>query len=174
MTIPRHRLQERTATAGELARADERAMSCCTSASNDGQLTVLSADQREVLGQALSDALSYRTPDGDCTGCDEHPARLCHEHAADLDRTDADLALGREARNRGSDRRVSRDQRGIREAPGARAPAGTRPCEQRRAAEPVAGVTFFSYRRQQESSRKRADGVEVFLPAVLSRPKAAC
>jgi hypothetical protein len=40
---------------------------------SDGQAAVLSAAQREVHGQALADALSYRTPDGGCTGCDEDP-----------------------------------------------------------------------------------------------------
>lgn len=60
---------------------------------SDGQAAVLSADQREVLGRALDDALSYRTPDGGCTGCDEYPAWLCNDHAADLDLTDTCLTL---------------------------------------------------------------------------------
>ena len=52
--------------------------------------------QREVLGQALADAIACRTPDSFCTGCEDHPAGLCDDHAADLDLTDAYLALGRE------------------------------------------------------------------------------
>jgi hypothetical protein len=57
----------------------------------------LDAGQLEVLGQALADAIEYRTPDADCAGCDDHPAGLCDDHAADLDLTDAFLSLGREA-----------------------------------------------------------------------------
>jgi len=60
---------------------------------SDRQAAVLSADQREVPGQALADALSYRTPDGERTGCDEHPGGPGNDHAADLDLTDAYLAL---------------------------------------------------------------------------------
>jgi hypothetical protein len=52
---------------------------------SDDQAAVLSADQREVVGQTITDALRYRTPDAGCTGCDEHPAWLCKDHAADLD-----------------------------------------------------------------------------------------
>jgi hypothetical protein len=52
--------------------------------------------QRELLGQALADAITYRTPDSFCTGCEDHPAGLCDDHAADLDLTDAYLQLGRE------------------------------------------------------------------------------
>ena len=52
--------------------------------------------QREVLGQALADAIACRTPDSFCTCCEDHPAGLCDDHAADLDLTDAYLALGRE------------------------------------------------------------------------------
>jgi len=51
--------------------------------------------QREVLGQALADAIKYRTP-GICEECDVRPEGLCDDHAADLDLTDAYLALGRE------------------------------------------------------------------------------
>ncbi len=57
---------------------------------SDGQAAVLSAGQQEVLGQALADALSYRTPDGECTGCDEHPR----------------LAVQRPRRGPGPDRRL--------------------------------------------------------------------
>jgi hypothetical protein len=56
----------------------------------------LTAGRREVLGQALADAIEYRTPGADCPDCDAHPAGLCYDHAADLDRTDAYLELGRQ------------------------------------------------------------------------------
>ena len=53
--------------------------------------------QREVLGQALADALDHRTPSGDCADCDVRPeGGLCNDHAADLDLTDAYIALARE------------------------------------------------------------------------------
>ena len=57
---------------------------------------MIPADQREVLGQALADALDWRQPSGQCTGCDDDPGGLCSEHAADLDLCDAYIALGRE------------------------------------------------------------------------------
>jgi hypothetical protein len=54
----------------------------------------------EVLAGALADAIIYREsgPDGPCTGCDESPAGLCADHAADLGKASAYLALGRELR----------------------------------------------------------------------------
>ena len=54
--------------------------------------------QREVLGQALADAIAHRTPAGLCAGCAEYVwlGGLCNECAADLDLTDAYIALGRE------------------------------------------------------------------------------
>jgi hypothetical protein len=52
--------------------------------------------QREVLGQALADAIQFRDPGGFCAGCEGSPAGLCDDHAADLDLTDAYLALARE------------------------------------------------------------------------------
>lgn len=52
--------------------------------------------QREVLGQALADAIEYRTPEADCAECDTRPEGLCCDHAADLDLTDAYIALARE------------------------------------------------------------------------------
>lgn len=67
---------------------------------SDGQAAVLSADQREVLGQALAGALRYQTPDGECTGCDEHPAWLCNDRAAALDLAGAYLARAPRARDR--------------------------------------------------------------------------
>jgi hypothetical protein len=52
--------------------------------------------QREVLGQALADATEHRTPEGFCAECEARPEGLCNDCAADLDLTDAYLALGRE------------------------------------------------------------------------------
>jgi hypothetical protein len=62
---------------------------------SDGQGAVLAADRRQVLSQALADALRYWMADAECTGCDGHPAWLCNDHAADLDLTDACLGLAR-------------------------------------------------------------------------------
>ena len=58
--------------------------------------TVISAEQCITLGQALADAIEHRTPRGQCSDCEIHPAWLCDDHAADLDLTDAYLALARE------------------------------------------------------------------------------
>jgi len=55
----------------------------------------LGEGQEAVLGQALGDAIEYRTPGADCADCDVHPAGLCEDHAADLDKTDAYLELAR-------------------------------------------------------------------------------
>ena len=52
--------------------------------------------QREVVAQALADAIGHRTPEGFCEECEARPEGLCNDHAADLDLTDAYLALGRE------------------------------------------------------------------------------
>ncbi len=49
-----------------------------------------------VFGLALADAITHRTPAADCTACDDHPAGLCGDHAADLDRTDDYLHLAAE------------------------------------------------------------------------------
>jgi hypothetical protein len=57
---------------------------------------VLSESNEAVLGQALADAIAHRTPQGICPECDKHPAGLCEDHAGDLDKTDAYLALARE------------------------------------------------------------------------------
>jgi len=46
-----------------------------------------------TLGQALGDAIAYRDPAGDCTGCEAHPAGLCQDHAEDLDKADAYIEL---------------------------------------------------------------------------------
>ena len=56
----------------------------------------LDAGQREVLAQALADAITYRNPTGLCTGCKDSPAGICDDHAADLDLTDAYVALAAE------------------------------------------------------------------------------
>jgi hypothetical protein len=53
----------------------------------------LTAEQLVTLGQALGDAIAYRDPAGDCTGCEAHPAGLCEDHAEDLDRADAYIEL---------------------------------------------------------------------------------
>lgn len=61
---------------------------------NDGEPT-LAAGQREVLRQALDDAVSYRDPPVNCracSGCDD----LCDGCADGLARARAYLALGRE------------------------------------------------------------------------------
>jgi hypothetical protein len=58
------------------------------------------AEQAEILGQALADAIGYRQLRADmfCAGCEVHPAGLCDDHAADLDLTDAYRALAAELR----------------------------------------------------------------------------
>jgi hypothetical protein len=57
---------------------------------------IVTAEQAETLGQALADAIEHRTPDGWCADCETRPEGLCDDHAADLDLTDAYLALARE------------------------------------------------------------------------------
>jgi hypothetical protein len=59
-------------------------------------LRVVKPGQAEVLASALADAIAYRTPEGFCRDCEDSPSALCGEHAADLDLTDAYLALARE------------------------------------------------------------------------------
>jgi hypothetical protein len=59
-------------------------------------LLILSESSEAILGQALADAIAHRTPQGICPDCDAHPASLCDDHAGDLDKTDAYLALARE------------------------------------------------------------------------------
>lgn len=53
----------------------------------------LSAEQRDLLGGMLADAVTYRQPSGDCADCDSHPASLCWDHSADLDRVEVYLKL---------------------------------------------------------------------------------
>jgi hypothetical protein len=62
----------------------------------ESALAFAAEEQREVLAGALADAVSYRTPEGFCRDCEESPSALCDDHAADLDLTDAYLALARE------------------------------------------------------------------------------
>jgi hypothetical protein len=79
-----------------------------------GQRTLYEADHEAVIGwivppgrglspagldtlrQALADAIQYRDPSGACADCEVHPAGLCEDHGADLDRTDTYLALARQ------------------------------------------------------------------------------
>jgi hypothetical protein len=59
----------------------------------------LAEGQREVLAQVLADAIEYRdlrVNSGHCADCEDHPADLCDDHAADLNLTDAYLALAAE------------------------------------------------------------------------------
>jgi len=71
---------------------------CAAPAAPRELMTVASLDagQLEVLTSALDDAISYRDPSGFCTACEDHPASLCDDHAADLDLADSYIALGRE------------------------------------------------------------------------------
>jgi hypothetical protein len=62
----------------------------------DARTGVPDDGQREVLGQALADAITYRDPAGFCPGCEANPAGLCDDHAADLDLTDVYLQLAAE------------------------------------------------------------------------------
>jgi hypothetical protein len=56
---------------------------------------LLAEAQREVLAQALADAIEHRTP-GFCGDCLDDPAGLCDDHADDLARTDLYLHLAAE------------------------------------------------------------------------------
>jgi hypothetical protein len=58
----------------------------------------LQPDQRDLLAQALADAVYYRDPPVHCTACDAQatPDALCHQCAATLARATAYLGLGRE------------------------------------------------------------------------------
>lgn len=61
-----------------------------------GRLVSLSLpSQREVLGNALADAVYYRDPPVECSACDVQ-GELCDTCAAGLARACAYLALGRE------------------------------------------------------------------------------
>jgi hypothetical protein len=56
---------------------------------------VTSANQREILGRALGDAISWREPNSGfgCRDCDEENLVLCQDHAADAERMESYLAL---------------------------------------------------------------------------------
>jgi hypothetical protein len=58
----------------------------------------LQPDQRDLLAQALADAVYYRDPPVHCPACDaqDAPDALCAECAATLVRATAYLDLGRE------------------------------------------------------------------------------
>jgi hypothetical protein len=55
----------------------------------------LTPEQRALVLDALADAAGWRELRGTavCQACAEHPAELCSEHQADLDRVDAYRAL---------------------------------------------------------------------------------
>lgn len=57
----------------------------------------LQPDQRELLAQALADAIHYRDPPVHCPSCDARDAQraLCDDCAATLARATAYLDLGR-------------------------------------------------------------------------------
>jgi hypothetical protein len=57
---------------------------------------VVPAAQREVLLQALADAVSYRDPPVECRACEVQVGVLCDGCAAGLARARGYLALGRE------------------------------------------------------------------------------
>ena len=59
------------------------------------EVLVVPAGQREVLLQALDDAVYYRDPPVECSACDARGG-LCDQCAAGLARARAYLALGRE------------------------------------------------------------------------------
>jgi len=56
---------------------------------------LVTREGRELLRQALADAVYYRDPPVHCQAC-EMLGRLCDQCAAGLDRARAYLALGRE------------------------------------------------------------------------------
>jgi hypothetical protein len=62
----------------------------------DGQ--ALTEALRGTIGQALTDAVSYRTDgaSGPCTDCDVHPAGLCDDHTIDVVLIDAYVAYARD------------------------------------------------------------------------------
>jgi len=55
----------------------------------------MTAEQREVLRKALADAVSYRDPPVECSGC-ETQGELCESCAVGLAQASAYLAVGRE------------------------------------------------------------------------------
>jgi hypothetical protein len=57
----------------------------------EGQATAPGADQLATVLAALEDASAWRKLRGTsvCQACAQHPAELCEDHAADLDRAEA-------------------------------------------------------------------------------------
>jgi hypothetical protein len=49
-----------------------------------------------LLWAALTDAIEYRRPAGDCPDCESHPAGLCEPHADELDQADMFAALAKQ------------------------------------------------------------------------------
>lgn len=62
---------------------------------DDRLVTPAAPEQREVLRQALADAVYYRDPPAQCPACEELDA-LCAECEAGFARAGSYLALGRE------------------------------------------------------------------------------
>jgi hypothetical protein len=58
-----------------------------------GQVLAVLDESVGVLGEALADAIQYRDPGGLCDACDASVASICDDHADDLNKTDAYLAL---------------------------------------------------------------------------------
>jgi hypothetical protein len=56
---------------------------------------MIAAEQRELLRQALADAVYYRDPPMECSACEVRDG-LCDQCAAELARARAYLGLGRE------------------------------------------------------------------------------
>jgi hypothetical protein len=62
----------------------------------DSLAPLILPEQREVLRQALADAVYYRDPPVRCSSCDAQGDNLCDACAAGLAQARAYLALGRE------------------------------------------------------------------------------
>ena len=58
--------------------------------------TVVTSDQCGVLGQALGDAIAWRTGEDFCGGCEQSPTGVCETHQAELDQRDSYIKLARE------------------------------------------------------------------------------
>jgi hypothetical protein len=84
--------EESAVIAGLITRAAAPRITQCGCGDDD----CTACAQGAVLGQVLADAIAYRDPSGACADCEQHPAGLCQDHAEDLDRTDAYLALARD------------------------------------------------------------------------------
>jgi hypothetical protein len=62
---------------------------------SDRLASLVSSAQRELLRQALADAVYYRDPPVECSAC-EARGGLCDQCAAELTRARSYVALGRE------------------------------------------------------------------------------